>query len=898
MKKKILMGILSLALTVQPAAICMAEDFSMEMQMEEISQEEAETEETQEILENEAVTSEEEVQETQPDGFELSLEDGEDTEEEIAISEEENDENEVSIQEETEELFSDSGTEDVKSYQIGNGSTAELKDGVLTVSGNVPDYEDEANAPWYNDRFEITKIIFSEGITRIGNNSFEYCYNVQEIVFPESLTEIGVGVFLGDSSLEEIKIPNAVKKIDRGAFVDCSGVKTVDLGQGVQEIEDYAFENISATSVSIPASVKTLSRLAFFDCQSLEAVNIDCQNAAYTSVDGVLFSKDKKTLYLYPINKTGTDYAVPSGVTAIGDSAFQRNKNIRHISFPGTLTKIADWAFAESSLETLTVPDTVTEIGDGIADTCQNLQSAVIGNGVSSLEYRTFNACSKLTKVTVGRNVTVLDMRVFKDCTSLTSVVLPEGLKKISVYTFYGCTSLTFLNIPSTVDVIEDGAFEGCTKLKVTYPSGLTKMDDGSYRRTGSLNYTGTYHYNAAYQVLSIVNQERAKEGLPALAMDQELLEGAMKRAAETCLDFSHTRPTSLSCFSISSKASGENIAAGSSTAAATMNQWMNSAGHRANILGASYKSIGIGCFEQDGMWFWVQIFSGNTTASFAKPADRKVKVKIDIAPENYKEYISLNWSDYETEYLTEGGSHTLKVYITNPGWSWVYSNPDGDSFKWSSSNTKVVTVDGNGKITGRSAGTARITASGAGLTASMDVTVKAAKKVTARSISLNKKTASLLKGKKLTLKATTKPAGKVDLTWTSSNKKVATVDKNGKVTARKKGTAVITVKTPNGKKATCKVTVKEIKSKKIKLNTRNLKAYKGYKFRAKATLTPKNSTDKITWKSSNPKVATVSSKGVITMKKKGKATITARTESGKKAIIKVTVWNKKKVVK
>ena len=108
----------------------------------------------------------------------------------------------------------------------------------------------------------------------------------------------------------------------------------------------------------------------------------------------------------------------------------------------------------------------------------------------------------------------------------------------------------------------------------------------------------------------------------------------------------------------------------------------------------------------------------------------------------------------------------------------------------------------------------------------------------------------------------------------------------------------MITATTVNGKKATCKVTVKEIPSKKLKLNIKSLTAYKGYKFTIKATMTPKNTTDKVTWKSSNSKVAAVSSKGVVTLKKTGKATITATTTSGKKATVKIKVGKKKKVTK
>ena len=127
---------------------------------------------------------------------------------------------------------------------------------------------------------------------------------------------------------------------------------------------------------------------------------------------------------------------------------------------------------------------------------------------------------------------------------------------------------------------------------------------------------------------------------------------------------------------------------------------------------------------------------------------------------------------------------------------------------------------------------------------------------------------------------------------WSSSNKKVATVNKNGLVKAKKKGSTVITAKAGK-KKYKCRITVKALKVKSLKLNEKTLTLKKGSKATLKATASPANASNKgVTWKSSNTKVATVSSKGVVTAKKNGTATITATTKDGskKRATCKVTV--------
>ncbi len=152
--------------------------------------------------------------------------------------------------------------------------------------------------------------------------------------------------------------------------------------------------------------------------------------------------------------------------------------------------------------------------------------------------------------------------------------------------------------------------------------------------------------------------------------------------------------------------------------------------------------------------------------------------------------------------------------------------------------------------------------------------------------ITLNKKTASVVKGKTLTLKATIKPANATNkaITWKSSNKKIATVDKNGKVKAIKAGTVKITVTAKDsGKTATCKITVTE-PVKNISFSKKIYSVKKGKTITLKYSITPKNASNKkVTFKSSNKKIATVDKNGKVKGIKRGKVTITVTTKDGKK---------------
>jgi uncharacterized protein YkwD len=121
---------------------------------------------------------------------------------------------------------------------------------------------------------------------------------------------------------------------------------------------------------------------------------------------------------------------------------------------------------------------------------------------------------------------------------------------------------------------------------------------------------------NYADQVLKLVNQERAKAGLPALTTNKTLQAAANKRAQEIVQSFSHTRPNGSSPFTvlkeygISYQSAGENIAYGQKTPEAVMNAWMNSSGHRANILKNGFGKVGIGVYKVNGVLYWTQLFT------------------------------------------------------------------------------------------------------------------------------------------------------------------------------------------------------------------------------------------------------------------------------------------------
>ena len=268
-----------------------------------------------------------------------------------------------------------------------------------------------------------------------------------------------------------------------GSETDVSIPYAID-GYTVTQIGDMEsiFTNTpQVESVTIPAGVTEIwfSQDALYS-PALRVVNIDPENPTYSSVDGVVFSKDKTELYLYPCAKADvTAYEIPYGVDYISVSAFGGCKNLVSITIPDSVTEIGEYAFSGcTSLESITIPDSVTSIGEDVFYGCTALTSITLPDSVTSIGDWTFSYCTSLTGVTIPNSVTRIGEYAFYNCTALTSITLPDSVTSLGWYVFEDCTALTSITIPYSVTSIGYGAFNGCTLLTTIY--GYT----GSYAET------------------------------------------------------------------------------------------------------------------------------------------------------------------------------------------------------------------------------------------------------------------------------------------------------------------------------------------------------------------------------------------------------------------------------
>ena len=241
--------------------------------------------------------------------------------------------------------------------------TWKLDGRTLTISGSGDmDNYSYRQSPWYPKCKEIYNIVIEQGVTSIGDASFQDCINVTSVIIPDGVVSIGNYAFLDCQYLKSVIIPNSVVSIGNSAFYNCS-----------------------LTSVTIPNSVTCIGKCAFWDCH-LNSVTI------------------------------------PNSMTSIGDDAFYGCR-IKSVTIPNSVTSIGNYAFFECKyLTTIDIPNSVTSIGKGAFAECKNLTSITLPNSITSISDGTFNSCTRLKTIVIPESVTSIGKDVFLDCKNIASL--------------------------------------------------------------------------------------------------------------------------------------------------------------------------------------------------------------------------------------------------------------------------------------------------------------------------------------------------------------------------------------------------------------------------------------------------------------------------------------------
>lgn len=336
--------------------------------------------------------------------------------------------------------------------------------------------------------------------------------NIQTIVVPQTVISIGRCAFDGCKELKEIIIPDKVRFIKAECFRGCESLHRVQLSDRLVRIEERAFERcISLTKIIIPDNVDVVESGVFNGCDSLEEITCCNQTVfsrnvlgvshhyvkwnrhskegawytggdylyqyaeAYeefdkirdsrknymqgyyhkTCVENGWFIRDAEHLHPFP----ATNFAeIPANVSAISGNAFEQC-HILSVLLNECVKYIGPYAFAESEIEEIIIPNTIQTIHNG-----------------------TFSGCRKLQRVSLPAGIKRIGLHAFDGCRELTDIELPNGVEKISAWSFRDCNKIESMYFPDTLVSIDAYAFDRCSQLQIVKVSKKTFIHDHAFR--------------------------------------------------------------------------------------------------------------------------------------------------------------------------------------------------------------------------------------------------------------------------------------------------------------------------------------------------------------------------------------------------------------------------------
>lgn len=394
----------------------------------------------------------------------------------------------------------------------------------------------------FDNATSLTSITLPEGITELGKMAFRDC-TFSEIVLPASLVSIGELSFARCKNLKSIQIPKGVKTWGRAAFFYCLALEQVIIEEGVISIGNAAFSNCTKLSqASIPKSVTTISEDAFLGCPELVIYGkadsyaknyATTKNIAFVEVSdpviavtGVAIEVEAiykvvgdtitLTAVVYPkealdktvtwsssdttvatVDESGVVNCVGAGkatITVTTNEGGYTDEVVLTISAPqvpdpdftvvnGVLTKY------NGSGGDVVIPSTVTKIDQNVFFTNSTINSVIIPDSVTEIGQYAFSRCSSLTSITIPGSVKNIGYSAFSNCDNLATVTIEEGITTISGGMFSNCKNLSTISLPKSLKSIQEYAFENCGFAnKFIIPNSVETVEHHAFANCTGLN--------------------------------------------------------------------------------------------------------------------------------------------------------------------------------------------------------------------------------------------------------------------------------------------------------------------------------------------------------------------------------------------------------------------------
>ena len=686
----------------------------------------------------------------------------------------------------------------------------------------------------------LKNIVIPDSVTNIELEAFENCTELSNVILSKNLKTIGGRAFENDNKLTEIEIPKSLEECSNGygygqptgivggAFQNCANLKTVTFEEGTTEIAKALFAGCTGIEqIKIPDTVTVIESWAFGGCINLKEIDVpnsvtEIQRSAFeycSSLKAAKLSENLKSIGMYSFNNCTSliEVHLSDILKEIPAGTFSGCKKLTTINFPSTLTTIGDSAFSG----------------------CESLPEAILPSGVEKIESNAFKNCKSLKKAVVPDTVSSIGSSAFYGCEALTDITLGSKLKKIDSQTFYGCAALPSIVLPYSVTAIGDSAFVNCTKLtQITVPRNTTSIASNAFsypKKMTMYGPSGCY----AQTYANGKGMKYVAQDIHATSISLDIT----TKTAERYDEFQLTATIAPQNFTdaVTWTSSNEDVAAVSDTG------YVEICGVGTAVITVTAGNVNASCtVNVPQLISWIEFDEDEIELKIGKTYQLKTDISPSDATNKKLEYTSSNTEVAEVSATglvtaksagsaqikassTDGSGEYAICYVTVSGNSNnnTENNNNGDNTGGSNDSNGDNTGGSSNKDNTGSGGNKDNTGSGSnknntGSGSNKDNTGNGSnknnnsseneEKVKVKGITLNKTSATVNRGKKLTLKAAVSPseAANKKVVFKSGNTKVATVDNSGKVTAKAPGKTKITVTSSEDSsyQASCTITV------------------------------------------------------------------------------------------
>lgn len=728
-----------------------------------------------------------------------------------------------------------------------------------------------------------TKYLIPDSVSAIGSTAFSYCRYLEEITIQHTVKEMGDYSFAFCKALNNVVVPASVEKLSPYAFYCCDGLEKVTIPEGITSIGQGTFSMCcSLTEVVIPESVISIGDEAFSHCTSLRETTIP----SATKNIGVFAFHDCPNVELHgEVDSAAEKYAASNNIAFVGSQMVKYEISGGYIYFDKSKRTVTDCSINATSA---VIPNqianiTVKSMGRGAFDSCNLLTSVTLPEGITSIEDEAFDNCRALTEIIIPAGVMSIGVNALRGCYSLTDIIveeenqnyasengvlfdkakktliqypdakngtgyeIPEGIVTIGESAFSNCKLLEEVTIPGTVEKIERSAFASCVNLKqVEIPDSVISIGAYAFDACSSITYLKLSN-NITEIPEHMISQGFALKGLHI----PQKVHTIRSNAFEYCQSLKNVEiPGNIA--SIGSRAFGncsclEAVTIGGSTVSFATDVFIHCT--KLTIYGELNSKT--------------ESYAVNNGFSFKPLSEADIPAGSEKKPQSIKVETNFN-----------------KVYGSD---NFALDASAQTHLEYESSDPSIAAVSGDGIVSINSAGTATITVKAEeteqyeGASSKVTIAVAKACQPSYTGVASYTKTYGAAPFE-ISIPAKTK----VD--FASSDPSVAAIykisDTKATVKIKSGGTATITAKAAENQNYKSKEYVIKVNVNKASQSitcksgiTKSFAVNSYFYLKAKAKT-------RLTYKSSNSKIATVSSSGKVIMKNPGKVTFTVYAAS------------------